>query len=70
MIILTRDVGEFIPEILAFGLKVSPCRSRASLGGTLDEPRELFGSPAGAGLDVLTDLSGVDARLGCEIGFR
>lgn len=68
---LTRDIGELVPEILALGLEVSPCRSRATgLRGALNKPSKLFGSAAGTSLDILTDLGGVNAGLSGEFGFR
>ena len=66
MILLVSEGREIIPEVLALGIFPS---ATTRLFRPFHEAVEVVCGAARAGLEVLAEGGGVDARLGGEVGF-
>lgn len=71
MAILRCDRRKRVPEILPLRFNTaSPCRGcRCSFVGSFHETMEMVRCATDAVLHVLAEGGGVNARLGCKVGF-
>lgn len=67
--LLRCDGSKVVPEVLAFGLEPPPSGAASPFVRAFDEAGKGLCGAAGAGLQGLTDLGGVDACLRREFGF-
>jgi hypothetical protein len=68
--VLRAQRRKVVPEVAAFGLDARPGTTSAAIVGSFNEAVELVCGTTDASLEVLTQGCGVDAGLGCEVGFR
>lgn len=68
--VLRAQGRKVVPEVAAFGLDARPGTTSAAVVGSFDKAVELVCGAADTGLEVLAQGCGVDAGLGCEVGFR
>jgi hypothetical protein len=69
VLLLRAQRRKVVPEVSAFGFDARPGCTRAVVIGSFDEAVELVCGAADAGLEVLAPGCGLDAGLGCEVGF-